>query len=128
MDGSLHEINRVLRPSGLLFVFMLPNRYSWVEWISDRLNTSKHPVKFTFQTTTSLLNAHGFVVERRWKRNFLPRNLTGLGPRFKRAYGTVYRKVEAINRILANVPPTSFLSGVLEFRARKRRQEAAKAS
>jgi SAM-dependent methyltransferase len=119
MSGSLQEINRVLRPGGLFFIFMLPNRYSWAEWIADRRHASAHPLKFTFQAATSLLISHGFDIERRWKRNFLPKNLTGFGPRFKRAYGSLYRQIEMIDGILANIPPTSYLSGVLEFVARK---------
>jgi ubiquinone/menaquinone biosynthesis C-methylase UbiE len=119
ISGSLREISRVLRPGGTFFIFMLPNRYSWVEWIADLRHVSSHPVKFTFRTAASLLRSHGFEVERRWKRNFLPKNLTGLPQWFKRAYGSLYRQIEALDSLLANVPPTSLFSGVLEFIARK---------
>jgi hypothetical protein len=49
----------------------------------------------------SLLNAQGFDVERKWKRHFLPRNLTGFGRRFKSAYGSFYRQVESLDSLLA---------------------------
>lgn len=117
--GSLQEIKRVLRPGGLLLIFMLPNRFSWAEWIADRRHASVHPVKFTLRSATDLLSSQGFDIERRWRRNFLPKNLTGFGPHFKRAYGALYGEIEAIDRILSKVPPTSYLSGVLEFQARK---------
>jgi len=119
MNGSLREINRVLRPGGMLLLFMLPNRYSWSEWIAARRKTSVHPVKFTFRSTTKLLAGHGFAVEKRWKRNLLPRNLTGFPPRLKALYGCLYREIEILDRFLANVPPASYLSGVLEFQTRK---------
>lgn len=120
IDGSLREINRVLCPGGTFFIFMLPNRYSWVEWIADIRHASAHPVKFTFRTAVNLLTSHGFEVERQWKRNFLPKNLTGLAQWFKSAYGSLFRQIEALDKLLANVPPTSLFSGVLEFIARKR--------
>jgi hypothetical protein len=48
-----------------------------------------------------LLNTHGFDVERKWKCNFLPRNLTGFGRRLESAYGSFYRQVESLDRLLA---------------------------
>jgi SAM-dependent methyltransferase len=119
IDGSLKEINRVLKPQGCFFLLMFPNLYSWAEWIADRRGISVHPRKFTVRETSSLLRSHGFHVETKWRRNFLPRNLTGFPVRAKAAYGRFYRQIEAIDRIPANIPPTSYFSGVLEFVARK---------
>jgi SAM-dependent methyltransferase len=118
-DCSLGEIHRVLQPRGLLFIFMLPNRYSWAEWIADRRGMSAHPFKFTFGSAEEMLKSHGFTVEKRWRRNFLPRNLTGFSPKVKRVYGKFYRQVEMLDKILTNLPPSSYFSGVLEFIARK---------
>jgi SAM-dependent methyltransferase len=120
IDFSLREVNRVLQAGGALFVFMFPNRYSWAEWIADRRHISAHPNKFTFRQATRLLHERGFEVEKRWRRNFLPRNLTGLSPRSKAFYGGCYRQIEALDRVLANWPPTALFSGVLELVARKR--------
>jgi len=120
IHGSLKEINRILRPGGLLFLFMFPNRYSWAEWIAERRGASPHPVKFTMRETVKVLRAHGLDVESKWRRNFLPRNLTGFASRVKRLYGRFYHLIELTDRVLANTPPTSYLSGVLEFVARKR--------
>jgi len=116
---SLREVHRVLQPRGLFFIFMLPNHYSWAEWIADRRGISVHPSKFTFRSAEEMLKSHGFTVEKRWRRNFLPRNLTGCSPRVKRVYGKFYRQVEILDSILANFPPTSYFSGVLELIARK---------
>jgi len=119
IDGSLQEINRILAPSGLLFLLMFPNRFSWAEKLAEWRQRSVHPVRFTAASTSGLLKRHGFLTEKLWRRNFLPRNLTGLSPRLKAWYGKLYRQVESCDRFLANLPPTSFLSGVLEAVARK---------
>lgn len=119
-DGSLSEISRILRPGGLLFVFMLPNKYSWAEWIADRRGISAHPYKFTFRYATELLFRHSFDVEKRWRRNVLPRNLTGCSPRLKQIYGRSYRGVEFVDQTLTFLPPICYLSGVIEMIARKR--------
>jgi SAM-dependent methyltransferase len=120
IDGSLEELNRVLALSGLLFLLMFPNRFSWAEKIADWRQRSVHPCKFTAASTSELLKRHGFMTEKLWRRNFLPRNLTGFSPRVKDWYGRLYRQVEFCDRFLANLPPTSFFSGVLEAVARKR--------
>jgi len=119
IDGSLEELNRILAPSGMLFLFMFPNRFSWAEKLADWRQRSVHPFRFTAASTSELLNRHGFVTEKLWRRNFLPRNLTGLSPKVKLWYGKLYRQVEFCDRFLANLPPTSFFSGVLEAVARK---------
>jgi SAM-dependent methyltransferase len=120
LEGSLSEINRILRPDGLLFVFMLPNKYSWAEWIADRRGISAHPYKFTFRYTAELLRRHNFDIEKRWRRHVLPRNLTGCNPGVKQLYGRFYRGVESVDRSLTCLPPICYLSGVIEMIARKR--------
>lgn len=120
LDGSLQELNRVMRPSGLLFLLMFPNKFSWAEWLADLRHISRHPHKYTFRQTDRILVKHGFVIERKWRRNFLPRNLTGFSPALKQIYGRYYREIESLDKVLANLPPTCIFSGVLEMILRKR--------
>jgi SAM-dependent methyltransferase len=120
IHASLEEVGRVLRSDGLFFVFMLPNRYSWAEWIADRRGVSVHPVKFTAQRALRMMGEHRFVVERHWRRNFLPRNLSGVNAKAKSVYGRFYRQIESCDTVLANWPPTSLFSGVLEMVATRR--------
>jgi SAM-dependent methyltransferase len=119
LKGSLQEIRRVLIRGGLLFLFMFPNRFSWAEWAAARRGISAHPDKFTFRQTESLLQDHGFRVEKKWRRNLLPKNLTGLSPTIKSLYGRYYRQIERLDRILCSVPPVAWFSGVLELIAKK---------
>ena len=115
LEGSLQEINRILQPKAPLFLFMFPNRFSWAEWIADMRGISVHPQKFAVRQTTALLGEHGFQIERNWRRNLLPRNLTGLSPGVKSLYGKYYRQIELLDRILCALPPTSWFSGVIEL-------------
>lgn len=119
LRGSLQEIHRVLRDQGLLFLFMFPNRFSWAEWTATRRGISAHPLKFTFRQTEALLRQHGFRAQKKWRRNLLPKNLTGLSPGLKSLYGKYYRQVELADRVLCSLPPVSWFSGVLELIAKK---------
>jgi SAM-dependent methyltransferase len=119
LTGSLEEVHRVLRPGGLFFLLMFPNRFSWAEWLAARRGISVHPHKFTFRNTQELLQRHGFKTERQWRRNFLPKNLTGFSPFVKSLYGKYYRQVEAADSALCRIPPVSWFSGVIELIARR---------
>jgi SAM-dependent methyltransferase len=119
LKGSLAEIHRILQPGGLLFLLMFPNRFSWAEWLGTRRGISAHAEKFTFRQTEELLQEHGFAVEKKWRRNLLPRNLTALRPSLKSLYGKYYRQIEAVDRALCRIPPVSWFSGVLELIAKK---------
>jgi SAM-dependent methyltransferase len=119
LAGSLQEVSRILKPNGIFFIFMFPNRFSWAEWIADVRGISVHPNKYTFRQTRELLERHGFKLERKWRRNLLPRNLTGLSSRMKAFYGRYYRQVESADRVLANSYPMGLFSGVLEGIARR---------
>lgn len=118
-DASTAEIARVLRPGGLFFIYMLPNRFSLTELLATLRGISDHPRKYTVRGTRRLLRAHGLEPIAAARSNFLPKNLTGLPERLRRAYG---RRAEAIVRWdgrLSAIPPLSWLSGVIEMTARK---------
>lgn len=119
VESSLAEISRVLGPGGFVFIFMLPNRFSWVEFIADLRGSSVHPDKYTFGRIEQLLKDRSFVMERKWRRNVLPRNLTGLSPRIKSSYGHYYRQIESADHVLSNLFPFSVFSGVIEVVAKR---------
>lgn len=116
---SLQEIGRVLKSGGFLFIFMLPNRFSWVEFIADIRGNSVHPDKYTFRKIHRLLTDHSFTMRKGWRRNVLPRNLTGLSQRVKSIYGKYYRQIESFDGVLSTLPPLSLLGGVIEVVAQK---------
>jgi ubiquinone/menaquinone biosynthesis C-methylase UbiE len=112
-DGSVRELHRVIEPGGKLYVYKLPNRRSYLEWIarkSGRLyyhGTRPYDVLYTLLSARTLLERHGFQVLDARLANMLP--LTG-GIRLGRhAVDAIWRtntmlaRVPAINRLATNI-------------------------
>lgn len=119
-EKSLGEINRVLSDGGLFFIYMLPSKYSYAEWLADRRGISVHPVKYTPAKIRKLLEAAGFSRIRVLRSNFFPKNLTGLPKIAKKAYGAIERVVIPSDKVMSRIPLLNLLCGVLEVTARKR--------
>ena len=116
---SLDELHRVLQPGGTLYVFKLPNRYSWLEWLARRLGLEHHGMRpddtlYTLRSAVALVEAHGFHVRSARWANMLP--LTLPGELASRLSGAVW----ALNRALARVPLLKLLSTNVELIATRR--------
>lgn len=117
--GSLKEIHRILRPGGYFYLFMFPQKTAWVERLSEMRGISVHPVKYTTTQTREMLTKNGFKVEKLWRFNLIPKNLTGMPDRMKRIYGRLYRFLYPVDAALSAIPVLNLLSGVIEGVARK---------
>lgn len=108
-NGSLAEISRVIKKGGYFFVFRLPNKYSYIEFISDRLGRGDHPVKYSRAQIKKLLNESGFEVETSRYQGFLPYNLKNF-PALSRS---LYHKLDIFwqffDRLLTNCPGLNVL-------------------
>ncbi len=104
-DASLDELARVLQPGGTLYVYKLPNRFSYLERIAKRTGlyyhgAEPHELLYTPRTARDLLARHGFRVRELRLANMLP--LTLDFPAAQRP--GVARAVWGANRALARVP------------------------
>ncbi|MHB8814698.1 MAG: class I SAM-dependent methyltransferase [Steroidobacteraceae bacterium] len=58
---SLKELYRVTRPGGHLIVTMLPNRYSYTEWLNRTLKNPHHMRRYTLPEIRRMFLHHGFL-------------------------------------------------------------------
>jgi SAM-dependent methyltransferase len=102
-DASLDELRRVLVPGGRLYVYKLPNRWSYLEWIARRAGMYYHgklpeDTIYTLRGTRRMLERHGFRVEEARLANMVPLTLPGL------LVARLTPALWAVNRALSKVP------------------------
>jgi ubiquinone/menaquinone biosynthesis C-methylase UbiE len=102
--GSLAELARVMKPGGLLYVYKLANRRSYLEWIAKRMGMYYHGQYpndrlYTLPEARTLMTSSGYRVLEIRRANMLP--LTALsGTAGQRLGGAIW----AANRFLARIP------------------------
>lgn len=111
---SLREIERVLKPGGLFFIYQLPQRYAYTEFINRWRGLWHHPRRYTPQSIQGKLESIGFCVVLQRRANFLPKNLTGLRPQLRRVYNRIGGLVNLADRGLSKVPFLNLLCHSIE--------------
>jgi ubiquinone/menaquinone biosynthesis C-methylase UbiE len=116
--GSLDELARVLAPKGTLYVYKLPNRFSYLEWAARRLakpldmyyhGREPNDLLYTPATTRALLEDHGYEVRELRRANMLPLTLDApvvQRPRASRGLWSANQalaRVPALNRLATNI-------------------------
>lgn len=115
-EANLDEVARVLKPGGRFYVYKLPNRFSYLEWIARRLGLHYHgsepgDMLFTVRQARELFARHGYEVEHVRRANMLPLTV-----------GAVQRIAPlwwALNRLLSRVPGLNLLATNVELVARR---------
>jgi SAM-dependent methyltransferase len=116
-DGSLEETRRILRRGGLLYVFKLPNRLSYLEAIAKRTGQYFHGQLpddrvYTVSIARELFERHGFHLLEIRRANMLPLTLPG------RIAGRLAPAIWSANRAIARVPGLNALATNVELVAR----------
>jgi SAM-dependent methyltransferase len=119
-DGSLDELRRVLRPAGTLYVFNLPNRWSYVERVARILGLYHHGALaddrvYTLRSAVALLERHGFDVREARRARMLPLAVTG------RLATLAARPIWLASSALERVPGLNVVATTLELVAAARR-------
>jgi hypothetical protein len=107
---SVDELMRILKPNGKCFVFHLPNKYSWIEFLVRRWNQlfgtkiHAHSRLYTERRFMDLFSGRNVRVLARGRYNIIPRNgMNRLPPSIKnnRAFVSVVNAADtATGRIL----------------------------
>lgn len=104
-EASLDELARILRPGGTLYVYKLPNRFSYLEKIAKRIGlyyhgAEPHELLYTPASARALLERHGFAIRELRLANMLPLTLDIPVAQRPRVASAVW----SANRALARVP------------------------
>jgi len=118
-SGSLAELNRVLKPGGLFFVYHFPNRWSWTEAVAGLIGQSTHDVRWTKTHLLGEIRSAGFDIERFDYRYMVPRNLVGFD-RLNRFVSKHAKGIYKADHAVARIPIVHMIANALNCVAVKR--------
>ena len=69
---SLKELYRIIRPGGFFIMTMLPNQYSYTEWLNRRLRNPHHLRMYSLSEAKHMFMHHGFLPVRFGYHQIIP--------------------------------------------------------
>jgi len=119
----IREVYRVLKPNGFFIISYLPNKYSYIEFITKHLlnrlpNIYFHPKKFTKKEISSLLNENDFQVINLTRVNFLPSLYYSMGDVIGDVFNKCANLLDLLDKTLLQTP-LNFLAQDFEVICRK---------
>ena len=72
---SLKEIHRVLKNNGKFIVYHLPNKFSWIEFLSSFYKKDSHEFKYSYKSFKKILNNSktNLKIQKHFRYGILPR-------------------------------------------------------
>lgn len=118
-EHSLQELRRVLRPGGMLYVYKLPSRFSYVERLAKRRGQYwhgkwPHDRVYTLHSAVQMIDKSGYDVLESGYRNAFPLRATG-----RLLKGRGVRQVRRLSDAVTNVPGLRQVATNVEVVARK---------
>ena len=108
---SLKELYRVVRPGGVFVMTMLPNRYSYTEWLNRRLHNPHHLRRYSLSEALHMFIHHGFLPIRSGYHQILPTLSSPKGGLFDSSVANKFvERISYLNAWLEKVWPVNHLS------------------
>ena len=101
VPGVLGEIQRVLKPDGRLYIFQLPRRTSYTEFLARKLGLESHPYLWDLKSMGKVLNEAGFQV-------FYAERVDMLFNHPYKVINPLFSVMRPLNRLLVKTPLSYF--------------------
>jgi ubiquinone/menaquinone biosynthesis C-methylase UbiE len=100
-EGSLREINRILKTGGIFCCYHFPSKYSWIEFLSRAIGRWSHQYRFSKADINQLFPKDLWQILECRQYAVLPRNILGrLLPRYFRKSIIASKIIDEIDFIL----------------------------
>jgi SAM-dependent methyltransferase len=110
-DESLKELYRIIKPGGFFIMTMLPNRYSYTEWLNRRLGNPHHLRLYSLAQAKDMFMHHGFLPARFGYHQIMPTLSSPKGGIFDLQFANqIVERAFALNPFFERLWPVNKLS------------------
>ena len=110
-DESLKELYRIIKSGGFFIMTMLPNRYSYTEWLNRRLGNPHHLRLYSLAQAKDMFMHHGFLPVRFGYHQIMPTLSSPKGGIFDLQFANqVVEKAFSLNPFFERLWPVNKLS------------------
>jgi SAM-dependent methyltransferase len=108
---SLKELYRIIRPGGFFIMTMLPNQYSYTEWMNRRLGNPHHLRLYSLREAKHMFMHHGFLPVRFGHHQIIPTLSSPKGGIFDLRFANqLVEKAFSLNSLFEKLWPVNKLS------------------